>query len=352
MSRPPSSRPPSNAFSSDRLPPNQLATSRFPRIGEREPEPFDAAEWTLAVDGLVARPLTLDWAAFAALPREERVGTIHCVTRWSRPNTRFRGVSLATLLEDAGQLPEAHFVRFVSGRGHDTSLPLALACTDVLIADAMDVGDGLVPLPPEHGGPVRTILFSRYLYKSVKWVRRIELLREDCLGSWERGAGYHNGGDPWREERYVVRDVDAHVLRRLLAARDLSGRDLLGADLRGADLTGFRMDGAALRNVDLRDARLVGADLRAANLSNADLRGAELTHALLDGADLDGVDLRGADLRGARGSPGSLAAAQFTDGVKAALVEGLDWSQTPLDGALEAQVAFLREAGVRLPADG
>src|SRR6185436_18260899 len=109
------------------LPPRQIATTRFPRIGEREPEPFDRATWRLDVAGLVARPVSLTFDDLAALPHVERTGTIHCVTRWSRPGTTFRGVALGTLLQRAGVEATARFVRFVSGRGHDTSLPLDVA---------------------------------------------------------------------------------------------------------------------------------------------------------------------------------------------------------------------------------
>lgn len=334
------------------LPPRQVATHAFPRIGEREPERFDAATWRLSVEGLVKRPFALDLDDLAALPHEDRTGTIHCVTRWSRPDTTFRGVPLALLLDRAKPRKKARFVRFASGRGHDTTLPLDVAHDTVLLADGLALDGGTPePLPPEHGGPLRGVCFERYLYKSVKWLRTIELLAEDRLGTWERNAGYHNGADPWKEQRYVARDVDRDALARLLAARDLAGHDLLGADLTGADLAGFRLESASLRNATLRGAHLRGADLRAASLCNADLREADLQQTLIDGVDLDGVDLRGADLRGARGVPASLAAAQLTgdDGLPACRVEGLDWRGVPLEGVLARDVALLREKGVLDP---
>ncbi len=331
-----------------RLPPNQLSTRAFPRIGEREPEEFDARTWSLAVDGLVKEPLTLSHDAFAGLPRTTRSGTIHCVTRWSRPDTAFGGVALSELLDRARPKKKTRFVRFVSGRGHDTTLPIEIARNDVLIADHVDLGGGPIPLPAEHGGPVRSVLFTRYFFKSVKWLRRIELLQEDKLGYWERTAGYHNGADPWTEERYVVRHVDIATLRRLLEAKDLAGQDLLGADLRDVDLSGFSLHGASLRNARLRGVSLRGADLRDAHLCNADLRDADLSQALVEGADFDGADLSGAILRGARGAPATLVGAQFVgeDGDRPADLAGLDWNDVDTDGLPDRQHAFLVLRGV------
>ena len=334
------------------LPPRQIATTKFPRIGEREPEEFDHGTWSLVVDGLVKEPLALSIDAFYALPHVKRCGTIHCVTRWSRPDTTFRGVALAEILRRATPTTDARFVRFASGRGHDTTLPLQLAASEVLLADglALEPTDDIEPLPAPHGGPLRSLILSRYFYKSVKWLRRIELLAHDQLGTWEREAGYHNEADPWQEQRYVVRGVDRDVLTRLLATRSFAGHDLLGANLRGRDLTGFDLTAANLRNADLRHTRLVGADLRETHFCNADLRGADLSLALLDGVDFDGADLRTTDLRGARGVPGFIAATQFTDGEESAQVGGLDWRGLDASGALDDQLAFLRERGVLRPA--
>ncbi|MCE9637360.1 MAG: pentapeptide repeat-containing protein [Planctomycetes bacterium] len=337
----------------DPLPPNQVATTRFPRIGEREPEPFDAATWRLDITGLVNHPLSLTFDDLAALPHVERAGTIHCVTRWSRPGTAFRGVALAEILRHAGPTSAGRFVRFVSGRGHDTSLPIAVALADVLVADAVSLGGGtaadgaFTPIAPENGGPVRTMVFTRYIYKTVKWVRRVEVVAEDRLGFWERTAGYHNGADPWKEERYIASTVDGPTLKRRLAARDLSGMDLRSADLGGMDLAGVNLRGASLRNARLPRADLRGADLTHANLTNADLSAADLRDATIDGIDFDGADLRRADFRGSRGVPSSLACAQFqsteTDGAE---VSGVVWTAARLDGLLPDQETWLRARGV------
>lgn len=325
-----------------------MTTALWPQIGEREPEPFDPATWRLDVAGLVARPLSFSFGDLAALPHTTRTGTIHCVTRWSRPGTTFVGVPVETLLDAAGVAPEALFARFVSGRGHDTSLPIGALAGDVLVADGVSL-DGAAPvaIPPAHGGPVRTVTFGRYFYKSVKWVRRIETLADDRLGFWERTAGYHNGADPWREQRYVAASVDGPTLKRRLGERNLAGMDLRSADLGGMDLAGATLSGASLRNAVLRNANLRGADLAGANFTNADLHGADLRDAVIAGVDFDGADLRGADLRGARGVPASLAATQFhstdDDGAR---MDGLDWRGARLDGLLADEEQWLRRRGV------
>ncbi len=326
------------------LPPRQQATRLWPVVGEREPEPFDPAAWRLEVRGFVARPLSLPFAELAAMDRVERAGTIHCVTRWSRPGTVFRGVPLEALLGRAGPLPGARFARFASGRGHDTTLPLEACAGDVLVA----LEEGGAPIPPVHGGPVRTALFRRYFYKSVKWLRTVELLAEDRPGFWERTAGYHNGADPWREERYALPDLDRREVALLLAARDLSGRDFRGVELERRDLRGFSLRGARLRDARLAGADLRGADLGGANLTNADLRGADLRGALLDGADLDGADLRGADLRGTAVRCASAACATFRTpgGGEEALLAGADFRGADVTGLLEEQREFLRSLGV------
>lgn len=326
------------------LPPRQQATRRWPVVGEREPEPFDPVLWRLEVTGLVTRSLSLRFEELSALPRAGRTGTLHCVTRWSRPGSSFEGVPLEALLERAGPLPAARFVRFASGRGHDTTLPIEACPGDVLVA----LATGGSPIPPEHGGPVRTVLFRRYLYKSVKWLRAVELLAEDRPGFWERTSGYHNGADPWREERYAVADLDRRELEARMRGKDLSGGDWRGVELERRDLRGFTFRGARMRDARFAGADLRGADLRQANLTNADLRGADLRGALLEGADLDGADLRGADLRDTAVAAATMACTTFAGpgGSEPARVEGTDLRGADAAGLLEEQRMFLRSRGV------
>ena len=222
---------------------------------------------------------------------------IHCVTRWSKLAVTFRGVALQTLLTAAVPKPSARFVRFVarSDRNHATSLPLRIALDALIVFDA----DG-APLGTEHGGPVRIVTPGRYFYKSVKWLERIELLETDQLGYWEAEAGYHNGADPWAEERYAAPNILPKVLERALKTRDFSGLDLRGLQAAGMDLRGLRARGAKLRDSHFEGARLDGAAFTDANLSNAHLNGASLVGADFTGADVEGAAFDGADLTEAR----------------------------------------------------
>ncbi len=183
----------------ERVPPGQGTTRAFPVLHVGPVPSIDLARFALRVDGAVARPLALSWDDVRAAGRVERIANMHCVTGWSRLDNRWAGLSLAALLERAGALPGARFVRFADERGYDTSVPLAAALApDALLAYEHDGA----PLAPEHGGPLRAVIPSLYAWKSCKWVARVELLEQDRLGFWET-RGYHNGADPWREERLV-----------------------------------------------------------------------------------------------------------------------------------------------------
>jgi hypothetical protein len=254
------------------------------------------------------------------LPPTQAEIDIHCVTRWSKLAVSFSGVLLAELLRRARPTRAARFVSFIahSERQHSTSLPLddALALGTLLATHC-----GGQPLTAEHGGPLRTVVPGRYFYKSLKWLRRIELLPEDRLGYWEAVAGYHNGADPWREERFIASSVTKQQAAQILATRDISAQELLGIDASGRDLTGLKAGRALLRNACFDRCRLAGADFRAANLSNATFRAADLTGALFQGADLEGTDFAGADLRGADLIGASLVAATFIAADRAAIID-------------------------------
>ena len=337
-----------------RLPPGQALTRKFPVVGERAPSPaaLDGERWRLEVGGEVERPLELAWGDWLALPRGERVVDLHCVTGWTRLDTRLEGVPLALLLERARPLAGARFVRFeaFSERAHDTSLPLDVARTDVWLVDRVDGR----PLEVEHGGPLRTVAPSRYFYKSLKWLRRIELLAEDRLGFWERDSAYHNVGDPWPgDQRFTTGSIDPEELARFRAATDfapwrLPRRVLLGVDLAGWRPAGRDLTGLRLKACDLAGADLAGCDLSGANLSLSNLRGARLAGVALAGADVEGADFSGADLRSADLSGAALSATRFftdlEDGSRLeALVAGLRLHGA--SGLLEAQEAYLREHG-------
>jgi DMSO/TMAO reductase YedYZ molybdopterin-dependent catalytic subunit len=330
------------------LPPGQTATQKFPVVGELAPAPeaLDLAGWRLAVGGLVERPLILTLAEVLALPQGELVADIHCVTSWSHFGMRLQGVPLAVALDRAVPRPEARFVRFeaYSARRHDTSLPLDLARADTWLIHSRD-GE---PLSPEHGFPLRTVTPSRYFYKSLKWVHRIELLAEDRLGYWERESSYHNHADPWPgDERFVSGSLPPEKLRALREAPSYvpyrgARKVVVGADLRGWAPKTRDLGDLHLKNCDLRGARLDGADLRGANLSLSDLREAHLAGAHLRGSDLEGADFSGADLTGADLRDTFLSATKFSDDEGEARVAGLRWEGSR--GLLEAQEAFLRRS--------
>jgi DMSO/TMAO reductase YedYZ molybdopterin-dependent catalytic subunit len=154
------------------------------------------SSWELRVVTESGQALSWDWAAFRALPSEEFTTDLHCVTKWSKLGTRWRGVSLDTLLEQAET--SAGYVLARSYGGYTTNLPLAdLLDGQAWIAFEFE-GE---PLEPEHGGPARLLVPHLYLWKSAKWVQRIDLMDRDEPGFWE-SLGYHNYGDPWREQRY------------------------------------------------------------------------------------------------------------------------------------------------------
>ena len=202
-----------------RLPPGQALTAKFPVVGERMPAPeaLDLGSWSLEVGGRVERPLALSWPEYQQLPHRERVADIHCVTGWSRFDGRWTGLPLAELLATAVPLADARYVRFeaYSPREHDTSLPLDVALADTWLVHAADGA----PLTLEHGFPLRTVTPSRYFYKSLKWLRRIELLAQDRRGYWERESSYHDVGDPWAgDQRFSTGSIDPEALDRFRAA--------------------------------------------------------------------------------------------------------------------------------------
>ena len=180
----------------DRLPPGQYLTDNFPVLsaGPTPRIPLDRWEFTISAgDGVLKR---WSWEEFQALPHEMPTADIHCVTSWSKLDTRWEGISVDTLLE--GLDGEAAYVLAHCYGGYITNLPLA----DVTGGKAwVAFGYDGAPLDPEHGGPARLLVPHLYFWKSAKWVRGLKLLKENQPGFWEVG-GYHDRGDPWLEQRY------------------------------------------------------------------------------------------------------------------------------------------------------
>jgi DMSO/TMAO reductase YedYZ molybdopterin-dependent catalytic subunit len=181
---------------SDRVPPGQYLVDGFPVLSAGPTPHTPLSEWSFSVEGEVDETITLSWEEFQDLPSEEITRDIHCVTKWSKLDTTWEGVSVDTLLE--GVDTSAEFVLAFSDGGYTTNLPLEeITVGKAWIAHTFE-GE---PLEPEHGGPARLLVPHLYLWKSAKWVRGLRLTNDEESGFWE-SLGYHNHGDPWREQRY------------------------------------------------------------------------------------------------------------------------------------------------------
>ena len=178
------------------LPPGQYLEDGFPVLSAGPTPRTPLEEWDFSVLGEVDEPKRWTWEEFRALPSEEITRDIHCVTKWSKLGTRWEGVSVDTLLD--GVETAAEYVTAYCDGDYTTNLPLEeVTGGKAWVAYAYD-GD---PLEPEHGGPARLLVPHLYFWKSAKWVRGLQLTAHDIPGFWE-GLGYHNLGDPWREQRY------------------------------------------------------------------------------------------------------------------------------------------------------
>jgi DMSO/TMAO reductase YedYZ molybdopterin-dependent catalytic subunit len=328
------------------LPPGQIETRRFPVVGERTPSPElpGPEEWSLSVGGLVGAQLDMRLDDYMAMGHRELIFDIHCVTSWTRFESRWCGVPLSDVLDVAQPEPEARFVSFMafSSRDHHTSLPLGYARENSWLVHEYEGA----PLTTEHGGPVRLVTPGRYFYKSLKWVKSIECLSEDRLGWWEVNSSYHNNADPWAgDERFTTGSLRPEQLERFKTATNYDkyrGKVMLGLDLRGWKPSAPNLTRLYLKNCDLRGADVARASMRASNLSLSDLRGATLAGADLSGSDLEGADFGGADLTGANLSETALTATRFDGAVVTGAVFGGCW------GLLESQRDYLVRRGIAL----
>lgn len=184
-----------------RIPPGQHLVERFPVLQAGPVHHLDRSSWALRVTGLVDPPLHFTLEDILALPATAQVSDIHCVTTWSMLDTHWRGVKITDLLAGTRILPTAHHVLVHGERAWTTNLPLEeLLQDDVLVAYEYEGS----PLSDEHGGPVRLVVPRLYFWKSAKWMTEIEFRAEQKLGYWE-SVGYHELGDPWKEQRYSGR---------------------------------------------------------------------------------------------------------------------------------------------------
>ena len=192
-----------------RLPPGQSLTQRFPVLHYGPVPEFNPATWDFRIWGEVDKPLQLTWDAFNRLPTTKVTMDIHCVTKWSKFDTVWEGVSVRTLIEQ-GLLklrPDAHYVLQHAEYGFTANLPLEVVLQENFLLATQFNGE---PIAPEHGYPLRGVigaipgredLLSPYLWKGAKWLRGLEFLNQDQLGFWEL-AGYNNHADVWKEERF------------------------------------------------------------------------------------------------------------------------------------------------------
>lgn len=190
-----------------RLPPGQSLTVKFPILHYGSVPHFDLATWQFKIWGEVQEEVCFTWEEFSQLPQTELELDIHCVTRWSKFDTHWKGVALQTLI-DEGYLklkPGAAYVLQHAEGGYTTNLPLEIALQKNFLLATHFEGQ---PLTPDHGAPLRGMvgnipgsgIKTPYFWKGAKWLIGLEFLSEDQMGFWEK-AGYHNDGDIWKEQR-------------------------------------------------------------------------------------------------------------------------------------------------------
>jgi len=180
-----------------RLPPGQALTRKFPVLHYGPIPPFDPDTWTLRVFGEVEAEKQWTWAEFTRIPTATITADIHCVTGWSKFDTVWEGPRFRDFLALFSVRPSARHVIAHAEYGFTTNLPLEIMLDDDVLLAWKYNGQ---PLTPEHGRPLRLVVPRRYFWKSAKWLRGLEFSAEDKPGFWER-AGYHNNGDPLKEER-------------------------------------------------------------------------------------------------------------------------------------------------------
>jgi DMSO/TMAO reductase YedYZ molybdopterin-dependent catalytic subunit len=185
----------------DRLPPGQYETRDFPVLSAGPTPQTSLQQWSFTLSDVDGRTATWNWEEFLALPRTSLTTDIHCVTKWSKFDTRWEGITIDALLEAAASngVQPGPFVMALCDGGYTTNVPLAdLTGGKGMVAH---VYDGAA-LDPEHGGPARLLVPHLYFWKSAKWVRELRFMEHDRAGFWE-SLGYHMYGDPWREQRYT-----------------------------------------------------------------------------------------------------------------------------------------------------
>lgn len=185
----------------NRIPPRQALTRKWPVLHEGSTPTFDRARWSFYIWGYVNEPWECTYDEFLGLPRVQVQADMHCVTRWSKLDNLWEGVSTRTVLGHVQVPPEARFVMVHCEHGFTTNLPLDDFLGDDCLFAWKHNGQ---ELEPDHGYPLRLVIPRLYAWKSAKWARGIELMLHDKAGFWEawEHGGYHMRGDPWNEERF------------------------------------------------------------------------------------------------------------------------------------------------------
>jgi len=194
----------------DRLPPRQVITKKFP-VYDVAPRPiFNSETWRFRIFGEVYEERSRSWADFIELPKVEVLADFHCVTRWSKENMVWEGVSTSTIYELAKPNPGVQFLMVHCMEGYTTNVPLEyFLMEDSLFAYNLN---GKV-IEPAHGFPLRLVIPQLYAWKSAKYVNGVEFMRENKPGFWEL-RGYHINGDPWKEERFSQEDLKLYEIRK------------------------------------------------------------------------------------------------------------------------------------------
>ena len=181
-----------------RVPPGQYLTEKWPVLHYGSIPRFDPARWDFRVFGKVLNEFRLSWVDFQKLDKAAVTADMHCVTTWSRLDQHWEGIPFSKIVELAKPLPEAKFVIAHSEQGFTANTPIEFCLRDDCLIALRANGEELTP---EHGAPARLVVPRLYAWKSAKWLRGIEFRSTDAPGFWEKN-GYHNRGDPWKEERY------------------------------------------------------------------------------------------------------------------------------------------------------
>ena len=181
-----------------RLPPGQYLVTDFPVLSAGPTPHTPLEKWSFTIEGMVRKPVTWNWEEFRKLPGQSYTVDISCVTKWTKLDMKWLGVSIDTLLGAVELLPNARYVMAFSDGGYTTNIPLEeMVKGQAFVAYQFDDKE----LAPEHGGPARLVVPHLYFWKSAKWIRGLRLMDQDRPGFWE-SLGYNMHGDPWKEERY------------------------------------------------------------------------------------------------------------------------------------------------------